>query len=138
MKLNGENNGAKGPLLSVLIVDDDPLVVKAMNLLMSHAGFRAIVCTSGADALRRIDGDVVAAIVDIHLPDINGLELSQQLRQHMPERAPIIILSGDNSMETIRALPNAGATHFFAKPVSATMLIDFIKEQLKSNAVVKS
>jgi DNA-binding response OmpR family regulator len=113
---------------SVLIVDDDPLVAKAMGTLIGRAGFNPIVCTSAADALEQADENVAVAVVDIHLPDLNGLELSQRLRDVMGADAPIIILSGDNSMETIRALPEAGATHFFSKPVNATALVEHLRQ----------
>jgi len=66
--------------------------------------------------------------VDIHLPDMNGLDLSQLLRERMGPGAPILILSGDNSMETIRALPDAGATYFFSKPVNAEILVERLKQ----------
>ncbi len=105
-----------------------------MNLLLSRAGFHALVCNSGTDALAKSSGEISAAIVDIHLPDINGLTLSQRLRERLGPSTPIVILSGDNSMETIRALPDAGATHFFAKPVNGGRLIEQLKQWIAEKA----
>jgi DNA-binding response OmpR family regulator len=113
---------------TVLVVDDDPAVVRAMNVLMSRAGFQPIVCRTGADALDKAGAQISAAVVDIHLPDINGLTLSLQLRKKVGPDVPIVILSGDNSMDTLRALPDAGATCFFAKPVNGGRLIEHLKE----------
>lgn len=115
---------------TILVVDDDPLVVRAMSILMTRAGFRAIMCKTAADALKKADNYISAAVVDIHLPDMSGLALSQQLRQRLGPDVPIVILSADNSIETIRALPDAGATTFFAKPVNAARLIDHLNEWL--------
>ena len=114
----------------VLVVDDDAVVVKAMCAVLSRSGFDTIGCHNGADALSRAAAGVSAAILDIHLPDIHGLSLSQQLRDLLGPAAPIIILSGDNSIETIRALPDAGggATYFYAKPVNTGMLLKQLKE----------
>lgn len=112
----------------VLIVDDDPLIARAMQSLLGRAGFRPLICRTAADALSRTTPGIAAAVVDIHLPDMNGLELSQQLRDRLGPDAPIFILSGDNSIDTIRQLPDAGATYFFAKPVNADILIQRIKE----------
>lgn len=121
--------GSTDPRVSnILIVDDDPLVGKAMNALLVKAGFRSIACGTGAEALKRAERSIDAAIVDIHLPDINGLELSAQLRRLLGPLAPIVILSGDTSMDTIRALPEAGATYFFSKPVNADMLLEHLKK----------
>ena len=72
-----------------------------------------------------------AAVIDIHLPDISGLILSQRLRELMGARAPIVVLSGDASMEVLNSLPHVGATYFFRKPVSGVMLLDHFRELLE-------
>ncbi len=113
---------------TILIVDDDPMVVKAMQSLLQAEGFKTRGCQTGAQALELADSEIAAAVVDIHLPDLNGLSLSRQLRQRLRPQVPIIILSGDNSIETIRKLPDANATYFFAKPVNTGMLISRLKE----------
>ena len=113
----------------VLVVDDDPVVYKAMSVLMAKAGFSPIVCGNAQEALSlAAAAPISAAVVDIHLPDMNGLDLSHELRSRLGPTVPIVVLSGDNSIETLLALPGAGATHFFAKPVNAGMLIDRLKE----------
>ena len=113
----------------ILIVDDDPVVGRAMEVLLSREGFRTTICKTGSEAMSNAnDQHFVAAIVDIHLPDMNGLALSQHLRISMGPARPIVILSGDNSMETIRSLPQTGATYFFSKPVNAVRLIEQLKE----------
>jgi CheY-like chemotaxis protein len=113
----------------ILIVDDDPVVGRAMEVLLSREGFRTTICKTGGEAMSIVnDQQFVAAIVDIHLPDMNGLALSQHLRISMGPVRPIVILSGDNSMETIRSLPHTGATYFFSKPVNAVRLIEQLKE----------
>ena len=111
----------------VLIVDDDPGVVRAMCRVLDNAGFDCVGSHNGAEAMDRAVTNIQAAVVDIHLPDIHGLELSQKLRHLLGPDVPIVILSGDNSMETIRALPDAGATYFYAKPISTTLLIQQLK-----------
>lgn len=133
----GANRGLEGldgpdaGLLSnvVLVVDDDPVVGRAMKLLMTNAGLEPIVCGTGADALAQAAGRPSwgGAIVDIHLPDMNGLTLSQRLRERLGPATPIVILSGDNSIDTLRSLPKAGATYFFAKPVNGSRLIEQLK-----------
>lgn len=112
----------------ILIVDDDPIVVKAMRYLLEKADFEPIGCLTADDAMSKVASGIDAAILDIHLPDQTGLWLSQQIRGVIGPDRPIIILSGDNSMETIRSLPNAGATYFFSKPVNQSVLIEQLKE----------
>ncbi len=112
----------------VLVVDDDPVVVRAMQKLLDREGFAVISCHTAEAALQKTHAGIAAAIVDIHLPNKSGLWLSQQLRAALGPKAPIIILSGDHSMDTIRSLPGAGATYFFSKPVNIAQLVGKLKE----------
>ena len=68
-----------------------------------------------------------AAVIDIHLPDGSGLDLIRQLRPHWGDDLPIVILSGDTSIETLRQFPELGATYFFSKPANAARLLDHLK-----------
>lgn len=115
-------------LRQILLVDDNELVTKSLRALLGTAGFEVLAFSTGLDALHH-DWRVppCAALIDIHLPDINGLILTQQLRQRWPD-VPLIILSGDTSMETLNSLHLVGATYFFPKPVQSTQLIERLKE----------
>jgi DNA-binding response OmpR family regulator len=122
---------AATPSTAILIVDDNRTVTRALSKLVREAGFRPVACHSAAEAISQTEAcSPFAAIIDIHLPDINGLVLSQKLRERLGPDAPIIVVSGDTSMETIKSLPHVGATYFFPKPVSAAMLIARLKELL--------
>ncbi len=120
--------GTVPPKPRILLVDDDPVVLRAMKLLLEKSMFDPICCATASEALTRAHAGIDAAVLDIHLPDHNGLWLSQQLRPVVGPDRPIVILSGDNSMETIRSLPDAGATYFFSKPVNTAMLVAKLRE----------
>src|SRR5678815_5146863 len=111
----------------VLVIDDNPHVNKALAILLKRAGFIPIPCYRGADALdyvARFDTPPCAAVVDVHLPDISGLVLAQKLRNCFGPQTPIVVVSGDTSMETINSLSHIGATCFFSKPVNAGALVE--------------
>lgn len=112
----------------ILLVDDDAGVVRAMEAILQRSGFDTIGCKTATDALDKAATGPDAVVVDIHLPDMDGLLLTQQLRSSLGPNVPIVILSGDTSIETLRALPDAGVTHFFSKPVNTGMLIGRLKE----------
>jgi DNA-binding response OmpR family regulator len=113
----------------ILVVDDNADVSRALGMLLRKEGFDAITFQAGMPALEFANQDGFdAALIDIHLPDMSGLDLARGLRERFGENLPIIVVSGDNSMETLRALPKVGATYFFAKPVNPTNLIARLKE----------
>ena len=130
---NNRAQSTEPPATTILVIDDNHIVTRALSSLIRDAGYAPHACHSGADALAFVDAAETpdAAIVDIHLPDINGLILSQKLRDRFGPDTPIIVVSGDTSMETIKSLPHVGATYFFPKPVNSNLLIGRLKELIE-------
>lgn len=123
-----EANNFTGVIRRVLVVEDSPAVAGALAKLLENQGFRAETCPTAGRALASVDEMVPdAAIVDIHLPDSSGLAVAQQLRERMGPSRPIIVMSGDSSMETLKKLGDTGATLFISKPFNATRLMEHLK-----------
>jgi FixJ family two-component response regulator len=117
---------------SILIVDDNQATARGLGYLFRDAGYEPATFHEGLSALEYArDHRPAAAVIDIHLPDISGLILSQRLRETLGSHAPIVVLSGDASMEVLNSLPHVGATYFFRKPVSGTMLLEHFRELLE-------
>jgi CheY-like chemotaxis protein len=119
----------------VLIVDDHHGVTRALSALLQRSGFAPTCFNSGRDAISFVEGGpaanpIAVVVLDIHMPDMSGLVVSQKLRELMGPAVPIVILSGDSSMETLNSLPHVGATHFFRKPIKADQLIAHLRELL--------
>ena len=119
---------SEGP--KVLIVDDCTATANALAALLRRANFRTAISHRGGDALDLAAGgdSFAAAVVDIHLPDLSGLVVSQKLRERFGPDTPIIVLSGDTSMQTLNSLPHVGATYFFSKPVNSAHLLERLRE----------
>ena len=123
--------GVSSSLPLILIVDDSEPTARALAALLQAANYATAVAFRGADAIERAGatpGKFAAAIVDIHLPDISGLVVSQKLRETLGPDVPIIVLSGDTSMQTLNSLPHVGATYFFSKPVNSHQLLQRMGE----------
>ncbi len=117
----------------ILIVDDQRVVTQSLATLFQREGLETIVSHTGAEALRQCAKHaVVAAIIDIHLPDMNGLVLAARLRAILAAHQPIIVMSGDTSMENLNTLHHVGAAHFFSKPFKVSQLLARVKELLAS------
>lgn len=116
----------------ILIIDDSQATAGALEHLLRRAHYETAVAYRGQDGIERARaGGFAAAMVDIHLPDLSGLVVSQKLRQILGPDTPIIVFSGDTSMQTLNSLPHVGATYFFSKPINATYLMQRLEEWLK-------
>ncbi|HEX4796692.1 MAG TPA: response regulator [Humisphaera sp.] len=112
-------------------MDDNVATAGALAKILGSANFATHVYFRGNDAIACAQNTPFdGAVIDIHLPDINGLVLSKKLREFWGPAKPIIILSGDSSMEVINSLPHVGATHFFSKPVSANRLLEHLRREM--------
>src|SRR3984893_15849933 len=114
----------------VLVVDDEPQILRALKVVLREAGFEAVPAETGAQAL---DLAAVrppeAAIIDLVLPDGDGIELTRRLREW--SEMPIIVLSavGEESQK-VRAL-EAGADDYVTKPFGTRELIARLQAALR-------
>ncbi len=115
----------------ILIVEDDQTTARALQTLLAAEGFSTAVFHNAKDAIAHsVVFHIDAALVDVHLPDLNGLVLTQQLRERIGGAVPILVVSGDTSMETLNSLQHVGATHFFAKPTTPAKITARLRELL--------
>ena len=100
---------------SILLIDDDADVLRAVGDYFDKIGFevgRADAAEAGFEAFDRMRPDVV--ILDLHLPDIGGLEVLERLRSL---GGSVILLTGQGDIETAVRAMQLGAEHFLTKPV---------------------
>jgi two-component system KDP operon response regulator KdpE len=111
-----------GPIARVLVVDDEPQIVRALKVVLREAGFEAVPAESVEEALDRAAvRPPDAAILDLVLPDGTGIDLCRRLREWSD--MPILVLSaiGDED-EKVRAL-EAGADDYVVKPFAPRELV---------------
>ena len=124
---DGQSDGQMGR--KILIVEDDVTAARAIRRILEDAGYEPTICHGGIDALAAARRDApAAAMIDVHLPDLSGLILAQQIRQIVGKQIPIIMVSGDTSMETLNSLSHVGATYFFSKPLNRNTLVERMRE----------
>ena len=106
---------------SVLLIDDDADVLRAVGDYFDRIGYevgRAETGQAGLDAFDRLRPDVV--ILDLHLPDVGGLEVLERLRS---QGGSVILLTGQGDIETAVRAMQLGAEHFLTKPVDLNHLV---------------
>ena len=118
----------------VFVVDDDPSVRESLASLISAAGWRAQVFGSAAEFLARPSSRAASCLVlDVTLPDLNGLELQERIATHRSEM-PIIFITGHGSVPmTVRAM-KAGAIEFLTKPFRGEVLLRAIGQALERSS----
>jgi two-component system response regulator GlrR len=112
----------------ILIVDDHETTARSLATVLQSAGYSTQIAHCGADALAKAaHSPPSVAMIDIHLPDLNGLILSKKLREQLGPGARLVVLSGDTSMETINSLQHVGATYFLSKPIHTAHLLEMVQ-----------
>jgi two-component system KDP operon response regulator KdpE len=114
----------------ILVVDDEPQILRALRVVLRDEGYEVIPAETGAEALDRAAvRPPAAAIVDLMLPDIDGVEVTKQLRQW--SEMPILVLSAvGEEDQKVRAL-QAGADDYITKPFGSRELVARLQAALR-------
>jgi FixJ family two-component response regulator len=116
---------------SIWLLDDDVSMLKALGRLMNSAGFSVEKFNHPVAFLARLEQALFrVAVLDVWMPDMNGLEVQACLRQDSPETR-IIFISGRDDPSVRQAALDAGAFAFFAKPFEDELLMKVIHEALE-------
>lgn len=116
----------------IAIVDDDPSVLKALARLLRTRGFEPRTYTSARDFLAALsDGAPECLIVDLQMPEMNGLELQHHLTR-AGVRIPIIVITAHNEAGARERSVSAGAAAFLSKPLQDTSLLAAIGDATRT------
>lgn len=112
----------------VLVVDDDPDIVRLLNIKLGRAGFEVVTASDGEAALEAARTETPDVVVTGYLlPKIDGLELARQLKSELDPAPLVVFLSIKNQPEDIAACFAAGADDFISKPYSPDVVIERIR-----------
>lgn len=114
----------------ILIVDDEPGIIKFLKLKLEIAGFQVSISSGGQEALQLISKQVPdLMLLDIFMPGMDGFEVLAELRKNY--ELPVIVLSARSSIAE-QAL-SAGANDFISKPFSPEEVIKRVKVSLNGS-----
>jgi two-component system, OmpR family, KDP operon response regulator KdpE len=114
----------------ILVCDDEPQILRALKVILRDAGYEAVTAGTGEEALDRAAvKPPEAAILDLMLPDIDGVELTRRLREW--SQMPIVVLSAvgeeDRKVEALAA----GADDYVTKPFGPRELVARLEAALR-------
>lgn len=119
----------------VLVVDDDPMVHKVVEVALTRLNVRVLRCADGASALRAVDAEpdaVDLVVLGLSMPGMSGAELFAQLAVRAPE-LPVMIVSG-YSEEEVSELQGDQLVGFLRKPFSLNALLTMVRAGLRVSA----
>lgn len=124
----------------VLVVDDDPTTNRMLQGILARGGFRATPAFDAAEALRQVGAcspDLV--LLDVHLPDGNGLDVCRQLRNGAASgHIPVLFISSNDEVATKVKGFEAGAVDYIPKPFAGEEVLARVGTQLRLKRAYES
>ncbi len=114
----------------IIIVDDDENIRKTMKAILEDEGYNVDLAVDGNEAIEMTQEKTYnIALLDIRLPDMEGVELLKLIKDNVP-RTRKIMVTGYPSMQNAITAVNKNADAYLIKPVNVEKLLDTVKEQL--------
>jgi DNA-binding response OmpR family regulator len=114
----------------ILIVDDDETIRTTMKVILEDEGYVVDLASTGEEAIQlTMKTTYNIALLDIRLPDMEGVELLKLMRDSVP-RTRKIMVTGYPSMQNAIAALNKNADAYLLKPLDNEKLLNLVKEQL--------
>lgn len=127
-------NGRKPARL--LLVDDDPGLLKLLGMRLSSEGYSVVTAESGQDGLRLLSRDSIDLVIsDLRMDEMDGMQLFAEIQKAQPGM-PVIILTAHGSIPDAVAATQQGVFSFLTKPVDKDALYKAINEALSHTAAV--
>lgn len=114
--------------ISILIVDDETEFASTLAKRLDRLGARAATAAGGVEAFSELEaGPVDVVLLDVNMPDLNGLETLKIIRKNFPA-AEVILLTGEGDMTRHMQALEAGAFDFLHKPIPLERLWKRIRD----------
>ncbi len=111
----------------ILLVDDEPLILRLMERTLNDAGFDCACCCSGNEGLEALARRHFHAVVtDVGMPGMSGIDLLRSARRLAPD-LPLILVSGDSSEATLAQAKRFGAYGYLRKPLEIAELVTLLR-----------
>ncbi len=117
----------------ILIIDDDRDILDTLQILLEHEGYTVVTCGNGHEARAQIEKHSFSAILlDIYLPDFDGLDFIQQV-QERGVQTPVVVITGSSEIEMARKAIKIGVFDYLVKPIKNRQLIQVVRNAVMHN-----
>ena len=110
----------------VLIVDDEPHILRSLGFVLSRAGYEVLQARSGEDALQQVnEHEPELVFLDIMMPELDGYEVCRRIKKDSEPPAPYVIMLTAKGLEGDRQTGiDAGADEYMTKPFSPSRALE--------------
>jgi len=117
---------------TILIVDDVKMMRSVLRRALERGGYGVIEAQNGTDALQKLEQNHVSLMIsDILMPDMDGVELTEQIRSSSPSsNIPILMCTGKADRDTVLQLAQLEIQGYIVKPVDESVLLDKVRKVL--------
>jgi CheY-like chemotaxis protein len=119
----------------VLVADDDPVIRRLLSSAVTSEGYIAVTVEDGRAAFRMLqsDADFTAALFDMRMPGLNGIDLIRHMRtEKRLQRIPVMLITAENDLKVMSESFAAGAVAFLSKPLTVDKLQNALRMLLRS------
>ena len=121
---------------SILVIDDEELVVESIKRLLKKEGYSVTIAKSGKEAMERIkELDFNLIVSDIRMPEIDGVEIIKGIREYLKQNnknfIPEILITGYSSDENLKQAQELKVADYIYKPFDVKVFLDVVKKNLR-------
>lgn len=118
-------------IMKILIAEDDPMLLKTLQLRLVKEGYEVIAARDGREAIAKIEEsppDMV--ITDVMMPWVSGIEIVEMIKKRAGKKIPVIVLSVIDQEAVVMQALELGADDYMTKPFSLKELMTRVKRLL--------
>ncbi len=120
----------------ILVVDDELIVCKSCVRVLAPEGYSVTTTQSGREGIERgASGDFDVAIVDLKMPDMDGMEVLHAIKEKQPE-VQVIVITGYSTASTAVDVIKLGAGEYLPKPFTPDELLAAVSRAMKSRRAI--
>ncbi|HUT11309.1 MAG TPA: response regulator [Thermoguttaceae bacterium] len=114
----------------LLVVDDETAICQVCQRILSRQGFQVEQCTDASEGLNRAaEGDYAAILLDVKMPEMDGIQFLEELRKKRPD-VPVMIMTAYPSVPNAAAAVRLGASDYITKPFTPEQITQSVRRML--------
>ena len=132
---------SKPSTVRILVAEDDAVIMRMVTAVLENDGYTVVPARDGREAYRILhtDADFVAAIFDMNMPHLKGLEIIGHMQtERRLKRIPVMIMTAERDLTLYAKTISAGATLFLRKPFSPTQMQIMLRLLISNGAVARN